>query len=101
MGLKTPASKHEISDRKYPETIVEWEYQKDVIEKYVSCNGLVITGRNAWLFLTTALAGKNVGFEEIGNRIYRIFFREFFLGYADMKGRQVYDIMTYKDELKL
>ncbi len=101
LGLKTPASVHEISDRKYPKTIVEWEYQKDVIEKYVSCNGLVITGRNAWLFLTTALAGKNVGFEEIGNRIYRIFFREFFLGYADMKGRQVYDIMTYKDELKL
>jgi hypothetical protein len=72
-----------------------------VIEKYVSRNGAVRTGKNAWLFLTTALAGKNVGFEEIGNRIYRIFFREFFIGYAVQKDRKVYDIMTYKNELKL
>ena len=101
IGMKTPESIHETSDRNYPETIVEWEYPKDVIEKYVSRNGAVRTGRNDWLFLTTALAGKYVGFEEIGNRIYRIFFRDFFLGYADMKDRKVYDIMTDKDELKL
>jgi transposase InsO family protein len=101
LGMKMPASVHEISDRKYPETIVEWEYPKEVIEKYVSHNGAVRTGKNDWLFLTTALSGKNVGFEEIGNRIYRIYFREFFLGYADMKDRKVYDIMTYKNELKL
>jgi transposase InsO family protein len=101
LGMKTPASVHEISDRKYPETIVEWEYPKNVIEKYVTHNGAVRTGRSDWLFLTTALAAKNIGFEEIGNRIYRIFFREFFIGYADMKDRKVYDIMTYKNELKL
>ncbi|WP_319560383.1 hypothetical protein [Marispirochaeta sp.] len=101
LGMNPPESVHEISDRKYPETVVEWEYPKNVIEKYVSRNGAVRTGRNAWLFLTTALAGKNVGFEEIGNRIYRIFFREFFLGYADMKDMKVYDIMTYKNDLRL
>ncbi|WP_319560380.1 hypothetical protein [Marispirochaeta sp.] len=93
--MKPPNSVHEISDRKYRETVVEWEYPKNVILIYVSWNGAVRAGRNNWLFITTALAGKNVGFEEIGNRI---FFREFFLGYADMK---VYDIMTYKNKLKL
>jgi hypothetical protein len=101
LGMKTPDSVHEISDRKYPETIVEWVYPKNVIEKYVSRNGAVRAGKNNWLFLTTALAGKQVGFEEIGNSIYRIYFREFFLGYADMKEMKVYDIMTYKNELKL
>jgi len=47
------------------------------------------------------LAGKEIGFEELGNRIYRIYFRQFFLGYADMKELKIYDIMNYKNELKL
>jgi hypothetical protein len=54
---------------------------------------------NTWLFVTTALMGKYVGLEELGNGIYRMYFREFLLGYVDMKELNVHDIMTYKDEL--
>jgi len=53
------------------------------------------------MFVSSAFSGKEVGFIEIGNRIYKVFFREFFLGYADMNTLKIYDIMTYKDELKL
>lgn len=101
LGMRTPASVHKKSEREYPEKLEEWFYPKEYEMKYVTHNGAIRLERNDWLFLTTALAGKNVGFENIGNGIYRIFFRDFFLGYADMRNRKVYDIMTYKDELKV
>ncbi len=47
-------------------------------------NGAVKIGETRWLFITTASAGKEVGFVEIGNKIHK-----------------VYNIMTYKVELKL
>ena len=43
--------------------------------------------------------GKHVGLEELGNGIYRMYFRQFLLGYIDMKDLRVHDIMTYTDEL--
>ena len=99
--MRTPSSVHKISDVKYPEKIIEWEYPKEVHVRYVTHNGAVRIGKASWLFIKTALAGKEIGFEELGNRIYRIYFRQFFLGYADMKELKVYDIMNYKNELKL
>jgi hypothetical protein len=48
-----------------------------------------------------SISRKEIGLEELGNRIYRIYFREFFLGYTEMKELKVYGIMNYKNELKL
>lgn len=101
LGMKTPAAAHTLSTRPYPEKIIEWNYPKNFHVRYVSRNGAVRIGTNNCLFITTALAGKEIAFEEIGNRIYRIYFREFFLGYSDMKDLKVYDIMTYRNELKV
>ena len=99
LGMKTPASMMLYSERKYPEKIKEWIYPKNYHVRYVSKNGAIRIGRSSWLFITTALMGKEIGLEELGNRIYGIYFREFFLGYADMKELKVYDIMTYHGEL--
>jgi len=101
LGMRTPSAMHYFSERKFPTKIEPWVYPKEQHVRYVTHNGAVRIGRADWLFLTTALAGKEVGFEEIGNRIYKVFFRAFFLGYADMNNLKIYDIMTYKDELKL
>jgi len=101
LGMKTPEAVHTVSERKYPEKIEEWIYSKDFQVRYVSRNGAVRIGVKNWLFITTALTGKEIAFEELGNRIYRIFFRGFFLGYSDMKGLKVYDIMTYRNELNV
>ena len=101
LGMKTPEAVHTVSERKYPEKIEEWIYPKDFQVRYVSRNGAVCIGVKNWLFITTALAGKEIAFEELRNRIYRIFFRGFFLGYSDMEGLKVYDIMTYRNELNV
>lgn len=101
LGMRTPSVVHQKSDRKYPQSIVKYEYPKEILVRYVTRNGAIRIGSKNWLFLSTALSGKEVGLEEIGNGIYRIYFREFFLGYADIKELKVYDIMNYKNELKL
>ena len=43
--------------------------------------------------------GKHAGLEVPGNGIYRMCFREFLLGYIDMKTLRIYDIVTYTDAL--
>lgn len=101
LDMRTPAAVHKISERKYQEKIEPWIYPKEYKIRRVTNNGAIRIGRAEWLFITTALAGKELGFKELGNRIYEIYFREFFLGYADMKDLKVYDIMVYQDELKL
>lgn len=99
--MRTPAAVHKFSKIIYPEKIIEWKYDKEIHVRYVTHNGAVRIGKASWLFITTALAGKGIGFEELGNRIFRIYFRLFFLGYVDMKELKVYDIINYKNELKL
>jgi hypothetical protein len=34
-----------------------------------------------WVYMTRALIGKKVGAEEIGNGIWKVFYRNVFLGY--------------------
>jgi hypothetical protein len=53
------------------------------------------------LYLSTPLGGRMVGLEEVGNKIFRVYFRQFFLGYADFNELKMYDIMNYKNELKV
>ena len=101
LQLRTPAAVHKFSERKYFKKVPDWVYPKEMIVRYITHNGFIRIGRADWMFITTALSGKEVGFEEIGNRIYKLYYRNFFLGYADMNALKVYDIMTYKDELKL
>jgi len=101
LDMRTPAAVHRISEKKYPKVIEPWIYPKEYKIRRVTNNGAIRIGRAEWLFISTAFAGKELGFLELGNRIYEMYFREFFLGYADMKDLKIYDIMTYKDELKL
>lgn len=101
LKMRTPSAVHEFSQVEYPEKIIPWDYPREIYVRRITNNGAVRIGKSNWLFITTALAGKEIGFEEIGNRIHKIFFRNFFLGYADLGSLKVYDIMTYKDEFKL
>ena len=43
----------------------------------------------------TALKEKEVGLEELSGGIYRIYFREYLLGYLDENDLRVYDIQEY------
>ena len=53
-----------LSEIKYPEKIIPWEYPREIHVRYVTYNGAVRIGKASWLFITTALAGKEIGFEE-------------------------------------
>lgn len=101
LNMKTPAAVHKYSEVPYPEKIEDWSYPGKFKVRRVTNNRAIRIGRANWIFTSTAFAGKYMGFEDIGNRIYRVCFRQFFLGYADMKELKIYDIMNYKDELKL
>lgn len=101
IDMRIPAAVHRKSDRTLNDVIEKWNYPKECIVIRVTNNGAVWIGRGDWLFITSALAGKTIGFKEVGNKIYEIYYREFFLGYADLKKLKVFYIMKYKDELKL
>ena len=97
--MRTPKSVHRRSDREYPETITDWKYPHDYKVTYITRNGAIRVNKKTSLFITTALMGKHVGLEELGSGIYRMYFREFLLGYIDMKTLHIYDIVTYTDPL--
>ena len=101
LGMLTPASVHKYSKNQFPEKIPEWIYPKEMKTRYVTTTGGIRVGKKGMLYLSTPLGGKIVGLEEIGNNIFRVYFRQFFLGYADFKDLKMYDIMNYNDELKL
>ena len=99
--MRTPASVHVLSDREYPERISEWYYPKEYKIRYVCRNGALRIGRSNWLFVSTAFIGKNIGLEELGNGIFRIYYRQFFLGYLDEKELKVHDIWEYHYEMRV
>ncbi len=99
--MRTLASVHTYSQIKYPDKVSEWIYPKETYVRYVTITGGIKIGKKNILYLSTVLGSKDVGLEEIGNKIYRVYFREFFLGYADLREFKMYDIMTYKNELRV
>ena len=101
LNMKTPASVHKLSIREYPERIDEWVYQKEFKVRYVCRNGAIRIGKSSWLFVSTAFKGTHVGLEELGSGIYRLYYRDFFIGYLDEKERKVHDIQDYHYELKV
>jgi len=99
LDMRTPAAVHVKSEREYNARIPEWYYPNEYKVRYICRNGSIRIGKANWLFVTTALIEKNIGLEEMGNGIYRIYFRQFFLGYLDEKNMKVYDIMDYNYSL--
>ena len=83
LDLETPASKHLNSTRSFPDKIKPWEYIGPITPNYVTRNGAMRWKANSWIYLSRALGGKFVGIEELGQGIWRVFYRNVFLGYFD------------------
>ena len=101
LGMRPPAAVHVLSERKYKKRVKPWVYPKECIERYVCRNGAVRIGKREWLMVSKALSEKIVGFEPVGGKLYKLYFRQFFLGYADLDKLKVYDKMKYNRERKL
>ena len=85
LDMETPASVHQFSTRPYPETIPDFDYNTNLKVMKVTQNGAVRWKTHHWVYLTVALKGKFVGIEDLGNGIWRVFYRNVFLGYFDDK----------------
>ncbi|ASB49995.1 hypothetical protein [Alkalitalea saponilacus] len=83
--MKTPASIHRLSTIPFPERIRKYEYPENMKVMNVTMNGSVRWKSYYWVYITRGLIGKQVAAEELGNGIWRVFYRNVFLGYFNEK----------------
>ncbi len=81
LEMQTPASVHEFSTRPFPERIPHFDYDSALKVLKVTRNGSVRWGSYNWVYVSASLQGKYIGALEIGNGIWRVFYRNVFLGY--------------------
>ncbi len=76
-------SAHMRSRRKYRDKVEEWFYPAYFQIHRVCKNGAFRWRNTKWVMVATSLSGKDVGLEEIGTAIWRVFFRQKLLGYFE------------------
>jgi hypothetical protein len=91
LALETPGSLHEYSPRPFKEKIEEWVYPSYCEVRRVTKNGALRWRSTKWVMVATSLIDKHVGLEELGNGIWRIYFRNKMLGYFDEKKLRIMD----------
>ena len=79
--METPKKVHVRSSIPFPENIKTYDYPPHMKVMNVTKNGSVRWKSYYWVFITNGLIGKQVGAEEIGNGIWKVFYRDVFLGY--------------------
>ena len=85
LGMETPSLIHTRSERPFPERIHDWVYSPEMKVVNVTQSGAIRWKSYYWVYLTRALIGKRVGIEEIGNGIWKVFYRSVLLGYFNEK----------------
>lgn len=87
LGLDLPKEYYKVSDRKYPEKIEEWEYEKEVKIHSVKSSGY-ITYKGQGYFLSEAFGEKRVAIKEAEEKgKINIYYRQFILGQIDIDKR--------------
>jgi len=81
LGMETPAASHSFSTRVFPEKIKEFDYPSNHSVIRVTQNGAIRWKSYYWVYLSAALKGKYVGFEHKANGIWKVYYRNVFLGY--------------------
>jgi transposase InsO family protein len=81
LDMETPAAMHNFSTRPFPEKIPHFDYQTNMKVLKVTQNGAIRWKSYYWVYLTAALKGKYVGIENLGNGIWKVFYRNVFLGF--------------------
>jgi transposase InsO family protein len=85
LEMKTPAEIHDFSTRTFTERISNFDYDPIYKVLKVTQNGAIRWKSYYWVYLTAALKGKHVAIEDIGNGIWKVFYRNVLLGYFDEK----------------
>jgi transposase InsO family protein len=90
----TPAMHYEPSPRPLPRRLPPLEYPGYAEVRFVSSNGCV-SWINDPLFLTTALAGEYVAFEEVDDGLWTIRFADVVLGRLDARHRRIHPLASW------
>ena len=85
LAMKTPADMHDFSTRPFPEKIPNFDYDANYKVLKVTQNGAIRWKSYYWVYLTSALKGKYVAIEDLSNGIWKVFYRNVFLGFFDEK----------------
>ncbi len=91
LDLETPGSVHEYSPREYKEKVEEWDYPSYCEVRRVTKNGALRWRSTKWVMVSTSLIDKHVGLEEVGDGIWRVYFRQKMLGYFDEQTLRIED----------
>ncbi len=92
LGMETPASIHDFSNRPFPERIPKFAYESNMKIMKVTQNGAVRWKSYHWVYLTAALKGKYVAIQDMGKGIWKVFYRNVFLGFfneSNIRNKQV------------
>jgi transposase InsO family protein len=81
LNMETPASMHTRSTIPFPDRIKEYQYPAHMRVVNVTKSGSIRWKSYYWIYLSRVLIGKKAGIEEIGNGIWKVFYRDVFLGY--------------------
>ncbi|MDO5971379.1 IS481 family transposase [Flavivirga aquimarina] len=83
LDMKTPADIHDFSTRPFPEKIPKFDYDTKYKVLKVTKNGSIRWKSYYWVYVTAALMGKYVAIQDIGNGVWKVFYRNVLLGFFD------------------
>jgi transposase InsO family protein len=81
LDMETPASVHTRSNVPFPERIKEYQYPAHMRVVNVTKSGSIRWKSYYWIYLSRVLIGRKAGIEELGNGIWKVYYRDVFLGY--------------------
>jgi len=83
LGQRRPREFYRASHKRLPARIRPWKYPQGIVVKYVCRNGAIRWGFGKWVMVSTTLAARYVGLEEMAEGKWRVFFRDTLIGYLD------------------
>ena len=92
LGMKTPASVYVASKRTMPKKLIHFDYPCHFEVRRVSRNS-GIRWMNQFVPVSTTLAEEYIGFEEIEDGIYNVYFCELLIGRFFEKDLRIRDVI--------
>jgi transposase InsO family protein len=99
IGLRTPASLYAPSTRPYPDREPSVDYPGHFEVRRVSRNGGVRWAKR-WLNISSVLAKENIGFEEVDDGVWSVYFGIWLLGRFDEHKFRLYAATPYQRQAK-
>jgi len=88
---KPPAAVYRPSTRVFPERIAGPEYPGHYLTRYVSTNGGVRLHRR-YITIAPALIGEHVGFDEVADGRWALYFYDYLLGHLDERAGHIHGV---------